>query len=665
MNNKHKYLTKSRFTLALQCPTKLYYLNKPNIYANRKNEDEFLEALAEGGYQVGELAKYYYPGGTDIKTLDYDLALQQTNDLLNRQNAIIYEAAVLFKDFFIRVDILKKTGDVIELIEVKAKSFNPDEDSLINKKGYLDSNWLPYLQDVAFQTWVTEQAFPDYKVIPYLILTDKSARTTVNGLNQIFRIKRNQEGRKEVFISVPEISKDVLGEQILISIPVRNEIDKIFSGEEKDPAKKSTEELKPFIHRAEEYARFYKNGQKYPVEIGSKCKDCEFVCDKIENVLKSGFNECWRIATDGKYNPDEEHIFNIWDYRKKDKLIFDGKYHIKDIEETDIKIKADPYKPGLSKTERQWIQVNKVKTNDTDPYFDMDGFINEMSGWTFPLHFIDFETSMVSIPFTKCRSPYEGIAFQWSHHMYNEDGSYEHKGQFLNTERGHFPNFDFIRALKKELEKDNGTVFRYANHENVFLNNIYKQLFESPEEDISDRIELMDWIKTITHSGRKSVEQWEGVRDMVDMCELVKKYYYHPDTHGSNSIKAVLPAILKSSEFLQEKYLKPFYGTKEGIKSLNYHNWCWIEKDENGLPIDPYKLLPPLFKDVENVKLDDFIVDDMLSGGGAAMMAYAKLQFSDITKLERKKVEEGLLRYCELDTLAMVMIFEYWKNLSQ
>jgi len=29
---------------------------------------------------------------------------------------------------------------------------------------------------------------------------------------------------------------------------------------------------------------------------------------------------------------------------------------------------------------------------------------------------------------------------------------------------------------------------------------------------------------------------------------------------------------------------------------------------------------------------------------------------------ERKLAREALLRYCELDTLAMVMIFEYWKD---
>lgn len=44
-------LTKSKFKLALECPTKLYYIDKTQ-YANQKMEDSFLKALAEGGYQL-------------------------------------------------------------------------------------------------------------------------------------------------------------------------------------------------------------------------------------------------------------------------------------------------------------------------------------------------------------------------------------------------------------------------------------------------------------------------------------------------------------------------------------------------------------------------------------------------------------------------------------
>ena len=41
-------------------------------------------------------------------------------------------------------------------------------------------------------------------------------------------------------------------------------------------------------------------------------------------------------------------------------------------------------------------------------------------------------------------------------------------------------------------------------------------------------------------------------------------------------------------------------------------------------------------------------------------MAYARLQFEDLPTDERQMIEESLLRYCELDTLAMVMIMKAW-----
>jgi hypothetical protein len=43
------------------------------------------------------------------------------------------------------------------------------------------------------------------------------------------------------------------------------------------------------------------------------------------------------------------------------------------------------------------------------------------------------------------------------------------------------------------------------------------------------------------------------------------------------------------------------------------------------------------------------------------MMAYARLQFEDMSDQERTEITSALKRYCELDTLAMLMIYEAWK----
>ena len=137
-----RFLTKSRFKLALECPTKLFYTRKKE-YPDTKQDDSFLQALAEGGFQVGELAKYYFPGGHDIKSLDYKKSLAETNKLLRQENVIIYEAAINYQNLFIRADILVKTGNLVKLIEVKAKSYDEASDrDFMNTKGTkVSSKW--------------------------------------------------------------------------------------------------------------------------------------------------------------------------------------------------------------------------------------------------------------------------------------------------------------------------------------------------------------------------------------------------------------------------------------------------------------------------------------------------------------------------------------------
>ena len=265
---------------------------------------------------------------------------------------------------------------------------------------------------------------------------------------------------------------------------------------------------------------------------------------------------------------------------------------------------------------------------------------------------------MVAIPFNKGKRPYEQLAFQFSHHIVHENGKVEHKGEYLDIRRGVFPNFDFVRALKKELEADSGTIFRYAAHENTVLCQIHEQLVASEEDD---KEILCEWIKTITVSTGSTAEKWAGPRPMVDLCDMVKRFYYHPHTEGSNSIKKVLPAILFESQFLQDKYSKPIYGSSGGIPSLNFKGKTWLKRDSNGNIVDPYKQLPPVFENVDLDKLDfSLFKGDELADGGAAMTAYAKMQFTEMADEERNALKSSLLKYCELDTFAMVMLFEYW-----
>ena len=42
MMTSQRYLTKSRFKLAVECPTKLFYAGKRDVYADASVEDAFL-----------------------------------------------------------------------------------------------------------------------------------------------------------------------------------------------------------------------------------------------------------------------------------------------------------------------------------------------------------------------------------------------------------------------------------------------------------------------------------------------------------------------------------------------------------------------------------------------------------------------------------------------
>lgn len=657
MSNR-RYLTKSRFKLAIECPTKLFYTGKEK-YFNQKLNDRFLLALADGGFQIGALAKCYFPDGHDIETLDSDEAVAKTTQLLQRDKVTIYEAAIASGKLFIRADILVKDGNQLRLYEVKAKSFDPSEkDPFTTKKGEIKSAWKPYLYDVAFQKYVISQALPQYAVSAHLMMADKTAACPTEGLNRKFRLTEDAGGRKSVSVSESLPGADLMP-PILCKVNVDDVYDQIYAGTDDGSGQPLS-----FAQRIEWFADSYASDTKIEPKVSAECGICEFHAKDGEEQsgLLSGKKECWKAIL-GWEDEDFESpdVLDLWNFRKKDEMINKGRIKMSALTRDDVDPKTDG-KPGLSVSERQWLQVEKFQNGDHSIWLDRRNLQCEMESWVFPLHFIDFETATVAIPFNAGCKPYEGIAFQFSHHVVNQDGSVEHSGEYLNTEQGAFPNYQFARALKQQLENDNGTIFRYSNHENTFLNAIYRQIQED-QLKIEDREELCAFIRSITQSAGNLPEQWTGERNMVDMWEIVKRFYYDPATKGSTSIKHVLPAILNGSTFLREKYSRPVYGASDGIPSRNFENWRWFQI-KDGKVADPYTMLPKMFQDVCNKDMEIMSNDDLMDGG-AALAAYARLQSEEMSDYEREEIRLALFKYCELDTMAMVMIYEGLKDLLQ
>jgi hypothetical protein len=121
---------------------------------------------------------------------------------------------------------------------------------------------------------------------------------------------------------------------------------------------------------------------------------------------------------------------------------------------------------------------------------------------------------------------------------------------------------------------------------------------------------------------------------------------------GSNSIKSVLPCVLKISDFLRIKYAKPI--SDINLTSNNFSlSHVWL----NSAEIDPYNSLPDLNLDNMESSISNL---NSIKDGGAALTAFGKVQYTNMSEMERELIKKALLKYCELDTLAMVMIWEFF-----
>jgi Domain of unknown function(DUF2779) len=643
-----RYLTKSRFKLAIECPTKLYYSGKPKEYRDTMSENAFMAMLAEGGYQVGELAKARYPDGIEIEGFDHEKVALQTQEYLQQDQLALFEPAILFGSFFVRIDILVKNGNRFELIEVKAKSYDSMNPEIESKRGGISSGMLSYIQDVAFQKWVLQQAYPEADITTFLMMPDKAHTTEVDGVNQLFRIK----GHADIEVHNPHgVDLHQLAGKLLNKVCVDQYVHQVLSNPISFPG---GEDL--IQNLAPKFAAAYQDNQRIAPLIGSHCGGCQYKTS-LDDSLKSGFHECWQQALGWKLEDfDDGTVLDIWNFRKKPQLINQGVYKISQVQRHDLgDFEDEAGVEGLNRMQRQWLQINGIPSElDLGGYyFDQALGQVEMSEWQYPYHLIDFETSAVALPFHAGMRPYEAVAFQFSHHVMESDGSVRHAGEFLCVEPGVFPNYAFARALKAELDQDHGTVFMWSHHENTILNAIVEQLAhdKNPPEDVEV---LVGFLKTLVKGGERA---------MFDLCTFAEKAFFHPDTKGSNSIKKVLPAILKVSKPLTNTYSQPVYGKPDGIPSLNFasaEGFTWLAKEADGSVLDPYAKL----KAHASALLPDGLDTDssVIAEGGAAATAYARLQFESLDDETRSRIKASLLRYCELDTLAMVMIVQGWQD---
>ena len=619
-------LTKTDFINSFICPTRLNYIKQPEIYTDSTENDEYLQSLSDGGYQIGKLAQLQHEDGIEVSETNYE-AIIQTEKLLKNEKCIIYEAAIEFSNFFIRIDIIRKNNKKIDLIEVKAKSYDSslfEEDNFYNQNGSIQAEWSEYFYDLAFQYFVLKNKFPNHQIRCLFHLPNKNVSSKVENLFNKFSIK----GKKAFFFGSSEDLKD----NLIYEADVTSKIEEIVNSS----FEFNREEIL-FSEIAEILGNAKENDKHFKPIIDSYCKDCKF---KDNDPTKSGIYECWKtLKTYTNLKFQSEKVIDIWNLRSTKKLINQNKFFIEDLELSDLKIENEPSltDKSFSNKDRQYFQCFGIETykNDEGFIFNKRYLEPQIKKWKFPLNFIDFETATLAIPPYKGLSPYEMVAFQYSIHQLHEDGRVEHTSQFISTSPKVFPNFEFIKNLRWDLSTNNGSVFMWYPHELRTIENIKKQIIKLQlTDEFSEELLFIESLMP------------QGSRELIDLYALAKDGSFYPNIKGSVSIKKVLPAVINHSKYIQNKYSKSIYGINKHIKSLNFDDVIWIQKKENGYK-DPYEII---------TEIDSASINQ----GGMAATTFAKLQFSDLTNKERLDLQNALLRYCELDTLAMVFIAESW-----
>jgi hypothetical protein len=301
-------------------------------------------------------------------------------------------------------------------------------------------------------------------------------------------------------------------------------------------------------------------------------------------------------------------------------LLAGGHAKLSDIEEKDL-VRADG-QVGLINL-RQRLQRKCTLSNQeyVDPVL-----VRLLQSLSYPLHFIDFETSRVAVPYHAGMQPYEQVAFQWSCHTIREAGAPLEHTEWINVADA-YPNFEFARSLKETLS-ENSTVLIWSYFERTMLRDIRRQLVKYRERDK----ELADWLDRITAN--------TGL--LVDMLRLAKEHYFHPKMKGKLSLKYVLPAVWEADESLHSN---PAFAK-------------YYRRSPEGPLVDPYDTLEAL----PFGNLDETDLEEPVREGVGAMRAYQEMLYGVSRHNEALKEQwrRLLLQYCELDTAAMVMVWTHW-----
>lgn len=611
-------LSKSDFKVARTCPAKLYY--RELGYTSLKDDDPFLELLAEDGYVVEALAKLQFPDGIALEYgADPVADAARTMEYLKRPDVVLFEGTLLSGRRLARADIIVKRGGEINLIEVKATSFDSSKNAGLlaaGKPGLLRAQtgtkgvraeWREYVEDVAYQYLLLERLVPGARITPFLYLVDMAATTLADGLSNAFRIVRRPSVGGGTDVLRVETVGDVArlrAERLLTLVDVTDEV-RLVRDDVEAAAALFESSYVPEIHRL-------------PAPIGTHCGKCEFRMP--DSTAPNGFRECWGQLADAR--PSVLDLYRVTQASGPEDLIRNGAAGLLDlpvelVASWNVPVTRD--KSGKVKgawERRRFVQVEHTRRNSEwlDP-----ALAAGMASVTYPLHFLDFETTTPAIPAHRGMHPYAQVPFQWSCHTVPAPGVAPVHAEWLNGDRA-VPTGAFLRTLREQISEI-GTVLTWSSHERSALRKAATNLSATGEVDA----ELEAWVGSVTESER-----------IVDQHALAFAHFFHPGMGGSTSIKVVLDALWRSDPQLRSRH---FELTGRDVPA------------EGG----PYRALPPLVIDGVNCDVAD---------GTGAIRAYQAMMHGSASADPEAKAQwrKLLLTYCHLDTVAMVLIWEHWER---
>ena len=623
--DREKYFTRHLFGAGLECPVKLYYYRQD--YPQDKQSRPFIEHAIYNKRLLTALARSVYPNGVFVDSKQVKNAADKTCQLLQKDEVVLFDATFEHQQMMARLPIIHKSGNQLTVFYIRTKAFDSRKHRITDAKGYIYSKWEKYLLDFAYQVYLIQISHPDLNIQATLVMPEKSSSAYTDNLPFLLHPLDNNYKAENINAS---------NQELLAKLDVTEEVEKLVNrpsfAEHNLP--KST--LKKTLNY---FSTVYFGDDKPDPKVGLKCKNCEFRIDtdRISEGKISGFNECWSpVMSEG--NPSENHIFDLIGPGTSQRLA-NGNYDQKDIAADTIFSSANVIKSEgrISQEMRQALQVHKKKDEEVPEEIIRTLLFEELDRWQFPLHFLDFEAGNYAVPVRKNRSPYHLVVFQFSCHTLYQDGTWKHH-EWIDDLKSGYPNFELVRKLKQIPDIEDGTIVQYSNFERNALKTIRSELLQEQNE-IADANQLINWIEKIINRHDSSHSQPPYI---ADLSRLVKNFYYNSEMESSLSIKDVLRSVMSHSSYLKNIYSKPY-------SSSNFDQIVWWQSDGNGGARNPYSILTETG-------------DSPIRRGTEAMVVYGKMIAQKLDSERHEAYQNALLKYCELDTLAMMMIYQHWQK---